>query len=50
MKKILSSHCLNFKRFSNLKQPVVVSITGDNGWIGYATVFKVAEGHMLGYD
>ena len=32
------------------KAPVRVTITGAAGQIGYATLFRVANGAMLGYD
>ena len=30
------------------KKPVNVTVTGANGNIGYATVFRIASGHLLG--
>ena len=45
------------KQFSNFlkprnqwKKPVRVAVTGANGNIGYATVFRIANGEMLGPD
>ena len=32
------------------KAPMTVSITGGAGQIGYATIFRVASGEMLGKD
>lgn len=35
---------------ADMKKPVVVTITGAAGNIGYATMFRVASGEMLGKD
>lgn len=32
------------------KKPVRVAVTGANGNIGYATLFRIASGDMLGHD
>ncbi len=32
------------------KAPMTVSITGAAGQIGYATIFRIASGEMLGSD
>ena len=48
-KKTLSvSQVSNFA--SKLKEPVRVAVTGAAGNIGYATVFRIASGQMLGPD
>jgi len=41
----------SFKRsFSTSKQPVRVAVTGASGQIGYALLFRIASGEMLGKD
>jgi len=35
---------------SNLKEPVRIAVTGASGQIGYAALFRIASGEMLGYD
>lgn len=46
MKRIIS---LVKKNFSH-KKPMVVSLTGSSGNIGYAMAFRIASGEMLGKD
>lgn len=45
---------LNFKKINafscQMKDPVRVAVTGAAGNIGYATVFRIASGQMLGPD
>jgi malate dehydrogenase len=38
------------KDYSPMKQPVRVTVTGAAGQIGYALVFRIASGAMLGDD
>jgi malate/lactate dehydrogenase len=48
-KKALSTSTVsNFG--ANMKAPVRVAVTGAAGNIGYATVFRIASGQMLGPD
>lgn len=35
---------------SQWKQPVRIAVTGANGNIGYAAIFRIASGDMLGHD
>src|SRR5690606_37190771 len=37
-------------RTSSMKQPVRVTVTGAAGQIGYALLFRIAAGNMLGSD
>lgn len=49
--KVLRRSFANFlKPRSQWKEPVRVAVTGANGNIGYATVFRIANGEMLGPD
>ena len=54
LKKILSNNFLKVlgrssKHFFS-KAPVTISVTGAAGQIGYATLFRIASGEMLGKD
>jgi malate dehydrogenase len=40
----------NVRGFSTDKQPVRVAVTGASGQIGYAILFRIASGEMLGKD
>jgi malate/lactate dehydrogenase len=51
MRRFLGKRISNFvKPKSEWKEPVRITITGDNGKLGYAAAFKVASGQMLGPD
>src|SRR5687768_4512513 len=41
---------LTFRRFPMSKKPVRVAVTGAAGQIGYALLFRIASGEMLGKD
>jgi hypothetical protein len=44
-----SSTC-PFSRATPTKKPLVVTVTGAAGQIGYAILFQIAQGRMLGAD
>lgn len=44
-----SSTC-PFSRSTPSKKPLVVTVTGAAGQIGYAILFQIAQGRMLGAD
>lgn len=51
MQKTLTKNFTNFlKPKSQWKKPVRVAVTGANGNIGYASLFRIANGEMLGPD
>lgn len=47
--KCYSSFNINFKSILH-KPPVIVSVTGSSGNVGYPMVFRIASGEMLGSD
>ena len=51
LSKLISKNFTNFlKPTSQWKKPVKVAVTGANGNIGYATLFRIANGEMFGPD
>lgn len=51
LSKLVHKNFTNFlKPSSQWKQPVKVAVTGANGNIGYATLFRIANGEMFGPD
>jgi malate dehydrogenase len=49
-RSISRTAALNSRHFSSGKPPVRVTVTGASGSIGYALVFRIASGEMLGKD
>ena len=50
LKSTLSKTLVKTSKSFFSKAPLTVSVTGAAGQIGYATIFRIASGEMLGKD